>query len=155
MKNTLLLVALMSSSAFIVSGCSTNAGTGAVIGSLVGAGIGKSTANHTDERAAMGAMLGGIVGAGIGSEKDRIQAQQATTAPTQTQARSSNTAKVVHVHNSGNSSYTHSHVGGDVQHAHKVPEYTDYYPRGTSIEIDYYYDNRGHRMPRHRRHHRR
>ncbi|MCF6189067.1 MAG: glycine zipper domain-containing protein [Cocleimonas sp.] len=67
-KNFLLLFTL---GVLTLSGCSNNAGTGAVIGSLVGAGIGKSTANHSDERAVIGAVVGGMVGAAIGSEKDR------------------------------------------------------------------------------------
>ena len=67
-KNLLIIFAL---GVLTLSGCSNNAGTGAVIGSLVGAGIGKSTANHSDERAVIGAVVGGMVGAAIGSEKDR------------------------------------------------------------------------------------
>ncbi len=69
MKKNLLL--LFTFGVLTLSGCSNNAGTGAVIGSLVGAGIGKSTANHSDNRAVIGAVAGGIIGAAIGSEKDR------------------------------------------------------------------------------------
>ncbi len=69
MKKNLLILFMFG--VLTLSGCSNNAGTGAVIGSLVGAGVGKSTANHSDERAVIGAVVGGMVGATIGSEKDR------------------------------------------------------------------------------------
>ncbi len=81
MKTKLAVSALFAVGISVLSGCSNNAGTGAVIGSLIGAGIGKSTANHSDKRVAIGAALGGIVGSAIGSEKDRRagQAYNATT----------------------------------------------------------------------------
>jgi len=75
MKTKLVVSTLFAVGISVLSGCSNNAGTGAVIGSLIGAGIGKSTANHSDKRVAIGAVLGGIVGSAIGNEKDRRAGQ--------------------------------------------------------------------------------
>ena len=80
MKKQSLFLAFFAGSAFLLGGCSNNAQTGALVGSLVGAGLGKSTANHHDDsRAVIGAALGGIVGAAIGSEQDRVRQSYATT----------------------------------------------------------------------------
>ena len=50
-KQSLFLILALSASAIGLTGCSNNAQSGALIGSLVGAGIGKSTGNHHDKRA--------------------------------------------------------------------------------------------------------
>jgi len=79
MKKQSLFLAFIAGSAFLLGGCSNNTQTGALVGSLVGAGLGKSTANHHDSRAVIGAALGGLVGAAIGSEQDRVRQSYATT----------------------------------------------------------------------------
>ena len=53
-----IFLTIFASGALLLSGCSNNAQTGAVIGSLVGAGIGKSTSNHREKRAVIGAEIG-------------------------------------------------------------------------------------------------
>ena len=92
MKNRIVLGALFALGVSALSGCSSNEGTGAVIGSLVGAGIGKSTANHTDERAAIGAVVGGMVGAAVGAQRDKqvVQAGTATVAQSASVAQYAN-----------------------------------------------------------------
>jgi len=57
-------------SVITLNACSSNAGTGAVVGALAGGAIGKSTGNHHDSRAATGAVIGAAAGAVIGSQGD-------------------------------------------------------------------------------------
>ncbi len=64
------IIGLFLLGAFTLTGCSSNAGNGALIGSLVGAGIGKSTVDHSDRRAAIGAVVGGILGTAAGADRD-------------------------------------------------------------------------------------
>ena len=57
-------------------GCAkTNAEKGAMIGSVTGAVIGKSTSNHKNKRAVIGAAVGAIAGAAIGDYMDRQEAE--------------------------------------------------------------------------------
>ncbi len=56
-------------------GTSNRAGTGAVIGGLLGAVVGGSTVNHSGKRVAIGGALGAAVGAAIGYSLDQ-QAQE-------------------------------------------------------------------------------
>ena len=129
-KQSLFLILTMAASTIGLTACSTNEQSGALIGSLVGAGIGKSTSNHRDKRAAIGAVLGGMVGGAIGQDKDRRIAnsrEYATTSQysdgsshshggsTHThQGQVSSKASVSHKH--GNR--THSHPGGAGTHQH-------------------------------------
>ena len=139
MKIQSLAIAFFATAALLLSGCSTNAGTGAVIGSLAGAGLGKATANHDDSRAVIGAMLGGIVGGAIGSESDRAinssstvdtdpyynNRPVATTTPYTGEAVSSK-ASVRHTHKYSSGDRTHTHVGGAIKHSHtQSREYDD------------------------------
>ena len=179
-KRSLLLILALSASAIGLTGCSNNAQTGAVIGSLVGAGIGKSTANHRDRRAGVGAVLGGLVGAAIGSEQDRKNAAYASSHNTHyshgsnhtyhnTQQRTVARPSVSHKH--GNR--THTHPGGSGKHAHNYGNgnhgtvqnthttsrevvYVDrpYYPVSTSIVLGTGYYNYPRRHYRHRHHYR-
>lgn len=161
MKKNFLITMVFGASALLLSGCSNNAATGAAIGSLVGAGIAKSTGNHKDERMAVGAMVGGIIGAGIGDAKDQAIRRQAgnTTTTTTTQAAK---PAVKHVHNYASESRTHTHAGGSIKHSH-VPQYYDnnygYWGRPTiNVGIGYSngrrhhnkrHNNRRHNWPRH------
>lgn len=163
MKKQLLLTLILTSGALLLSGCSNNAGNGALIGSLVGAGIGKSTANHRDKRALVGAVLGGMVGGAIGNEKDRAIANRNAayrTGPVELPAETVNSGAIIkHTHHYSSRSVTHSHSGGDVKHSHTrqyvEPEYsyvpsnisTSLYISGGSYRDSYRY------YPRHRRHH--
>lgn len=149
MKINVLITLLLGASTLFISGCSNNAATGAAIGSLVGAGIAKSTGNHKDERMAIGAMAGGIIGAGIGDAKDQaIRRQQGTT--TTKQVVNTVRPNIKHVHHYGSESRTHSHAGGNLKHSH-LPEYRDNdysYRRQPSIHLGIDYTNR-HRKNRH------
>ena len=73
----LLVVAVVVGAAFI-TGCESDAGTGATIGGLGGAGLG-AIIGHQSGHAAEGALLGGAVGAGggymIGNERDKKKTQ--------------------------------------------------------------------------------
>lgn len=64
-----------------VAGCESEAGKGAGIGSLAGAGLG-AIVGHQSGRTAEGALIGGAVGGGagymIGAEKDRQKTQAQT-----------------------------------------------------------------------------
>jgi len=132
MKHKGLLLTIFASGTLLLTGCSNNAQTGAVIGSLVGAGIGKSTANHRDRRAGVGAVVGGLVGAAIGQEQDRkiaasraSQGNVATTSPYYNGSSHSHAttnkqvaAKPSITHKHGNR--THSHPGGTGHHVHNT-----------------------------------
>lgn len=112
MKNrSIFLMFAISATSIGLTACSNNAQTGAVIGSLVGAGIGKSTGNHRDKRAVIGGVLGGLVGASIGEEQDRRNAAARGYATT---SQYSNSNGNTHTH--GNR--THTHSGGVGSHSH-------------------------------------
>lgn len=177
-KQSLLLILAVSASAIGLNGCSTKAESGAAIGSLVGAGIGKSTANHRDRRALVGAVVGGIVGGAIGDAQDRSTAASRSTTThsvsnhTHAQANRQVAAKPSISHRHGNR--THSHPGGAGQHAHntgtthtaaqnqQVVTRTVYVDRPYYVPVarpsivigTRYYPKRKHRV-RHHRHNRR
>ena len=73
----LLVVAVVVGAAFI-TGCESDAGKGAAIGGLGGAGLG-AIIGHQSGHTAEGALLGGAVGGGagyiIGSERDKKKTQ--------------------------------------------------------------------------------
>ena len=171
MKKQIILLACFSIGTLLLTGCSNNAQTGALVGSLVGAGIGKSTSNHRDKRAVIGGLLGSIVGSAIGAERDRVTNNQGVyTTPyyqdgtlAKTVAQQTN---ISHTHDS----ITHTHPGGSENHTHnyyqqtsqqvvvRQPEYVyvDPYPVRTSIVLGGgYYNNSRYRNRRHhhRRHH--
>jgi outer membrane lipoprotein SlyB len=62
-------------------GCSTNAGTGALVGGAAGAGVGAIIGHNSHGRTASGAAIGGAVGAVtgalIGNEIDKKEAREA------------------------------------------------------------------------------
>jgi hypothetical protein len=121
MKKQSLFLAFFASSAFLLGGCSNNAQTGALVGSLVGAGLGKSTSNHRDKRAIIGAALGGLVGAAIGSERDRVirsNTNVATTSPYYSDKPVNSNDSITHTHRYSSGDETHSHPGGDSKHTH-------------------------------------
>lgn len=163
MKKYLLLTVILSSGVLFLSGCSNNAGNGALIGSLVGAGIGKSTANHHDKRALVGAVLGGMVGGAIGNEKDRAIANRNaaySTGPVEMPAENGSSGAIIkHTHHYSSGSQTHSHTGGDVKHSHTrqyiEPDYS-YAPANISTSLYISggsYRNAYRHYPRHHRHH--
>lgn len=158
MKKHFLLTVLLTTGAFLLSGCSNNAGNGALIGSLVGAGLGKSTSNHRDKRAVIGAVLGGAVGAAIGNERDRAQRSRYTTysnTPVQTTRAVRTNTNVKHTHHYSSRSETHSHSGGNVKHSHSQ-EYIEsgnyYTPSNVSTSLYISGGSYRHHRPRHYRH---
>jgi len=142
-KQSLLLILAVSASAIGLNGCSTKAESGAAIGSLVGAGIGKSTANHRDRRALVGAVVGGIVGGAIGDAQDRSTA---------THSHPGGAGQ--HAHNTGT-----THTAAQNQQVVTRTVYVDrpyYVPvaRPSIVIGTRYYPKRKHRV-RHHRHNRR
>lgn len=129
MKTYLLLTLMIGSVSLFGSGCSSNTANGAAIGSLVGAGIGKSTANHKDKRAAIGAVVGGAVGAAIGAESDRA------------------------ANNGAQSTNYHTYNNPPVSHTYQQPYPYAYYSNGRSYD-DRRYKKRHPRKNRYRDHHR-
>ena len=77
----LVLVMVVLIGGMFVAGCESEAGKGAGIGSLAGAGLG-AIVGHQSGRTAEGALIGGAVGGGagymIGAEKDRKKTQAQT-----------------------------------------------------------------------------
>jgi hypothetical protein len=75
-----LSLALVTGLGLTAAGCSTNAGTGALIGGASGAGIGAIIGHNSHDRTAEGALIGGAVGAIggglIGNEIDKSQARE-------------------------------------------------------------------------------
>lgn len=65
MRNQLLIAGIIIS-LLSISGCSSNAGRGALIGAAAGAVAGRATGDHSDERTRRGAIIGGAAGAIIG-----------------------------------------------------------------------------------------
>ena len=169
MKKQSIFLAFFATGALLLSGCSTNAGTGAVIGSLVGAGLGKSTSNHKDKRAAISAALGGIVGAAIGSERDRALRHSSTVATTSPYYDKpvSSSESVEHTHKYSSGDETHAHSGGANKHTHSQSReyveadtedvYAEPYPVSSTIIIGggYYDYPRRYYRGRHYRHHNR
>ena len=82
----LVLVMVVLIGGMFVAGCESEAGKGAGIGSLAGAGIG-AIVGHQSGRTAQGALIGGAVGGGtgymIGAEKDRKKTGDQTQAAIQ------------------------------------------------------------------------
>lgn len=70
-----LILAGIILSTLAVSGCSSRAGNGALIGAAAGAVAGRATGDHSDQRAREGAMLGTVAGAIIGNEQDKRNKQ--------------------------------------------------------------------------------
>ncbi len=133
MKIKGIFLTIVASGALLLSGCSNNAQTGAVIGSLVGAGLGKSTSNHRDKRAAIGAVLGGLVGASIGQDQDARNAAA--------RGYTENTATTT-PYNDGSSSHSHgnrshTHAGATAQHSHNNGETSTYNAQQPQREVVY------------------
>jgi hypothetical protein len=76
-KKNLAAIAVMGGLGLGVVGCSSNAGTGALIGGASGAGIGAIIGHNSHGRTGSGALIGGAIGALggglIGNEIDRDQ----------------------------------------------------------------------------------
>ena len=76
---TVSLLAIVGVSGLFVTGCENDAQTGALIGSLGGAGIGAIVGNqsgHTGEGALIGAAVGGGGGYIVGNESDKKKTNQ-------------------------------------------------------------------------------
>ena len=71
---TILAVVVVSLGLAFVTGCQSDAQTGAAIGALAGAGIGQLAGGDT-ESTLIGAAVGGGVGYMLGNESDRKKAQ--------------------------------------------------------------------------------
>jgi len=71
---TALIVASMVLGLTLVAGCQSDAQTGAVLGSLAGAGIGQIAGRNT-ESTLIGAAVGGTAGYMLGNESDRKKTQ--------------------------------------------------------------------------------
>ena len=71
---TILAVVVVSLGLAFVTGCESDAQTGAAIGALAGAGIGQLAGGDT-ESTLIGAAVGGGVGYMLGNESDRKKAQ--------------------------------------------------------------------------------
>jgi len=71
---TILVVVVVSLGLAFVTGCESDAQTGAAIGALAGAGIGQLAGGDT-ESTLIGAAVGGGVGYMLGNESDRKKAQ--------------------------------------------------------------------------------
>jgi len=71
---TILITAIVSTGLVFFIGCESDAQTGAVVGSLAGAGIGQLAGGHT-ESTLIGAAVGGGVGYILGNESDKKKAQ--------------------------------------------------------------------------------
>ena len=70
-----LILAGMILSTLAISGCSSRAGTGALIGAAAGAVAGRATGDHSDQRTKEGAMIGAAAGAIIGNEQEKRRKQ--------------------------------------------------------------------------------
>ncbi|MEH6457031.1 MAG: YMGG-like glycine zipper-containing protein [Cocleimonas sp.] len=164
-----IFLILFASGALLLTGCSNNAQTGAVIGSLVGAGIGKSTSNHRDKRAVVGAVLGGLVGAAIGQDKDAKDAAARGYNTSSTTATTTPYSNGTLDHTHGNRSHSHdgaagnhSHNGGatasnNTQHTvQREVVYVErpYYPVRSSVIFSSGYNHYPRRHYRHNRHYR-
>jgi len=79
-KSTQLVAALGFVGVLMASGCATEGQTSALIGSLIGAGVGQAIGGDT-ESTLIGAAVGGGAGYIFGNEQDKLAAQGAT-APT-------------------------------------------------------------------------
>ncbi len=71
---TTLIVLIVSLALLLAAGCESDAQTGAVMGSLAGAGIGQIAGRDT-ESTLIGAAVGGAAGYMLGSEGDKKKAQ--------------------------------------------------------------------------------
>lgn len=73
-KVLIVVMVVLMAGVLIFTGCESEAGKGATLGSLAGAGIG-AIVGHQSGRTAEGALIGGAVGGGagymIGSERDK------------------------------------------------------------------------------------
>ncbi len=70
---TILIVAAAGLGPILCGGCQSDAQTGALIGTIVGAGIGQMAGGHT-ESTLIGAAVGGGIGYIIGNESDKQRA---------------------------------------------------------------------------------
>ena len=71
---TILIISAVSVGLVFITGCESDAQTGAALGSLAGAGIGQLAGGHT-ESTLIGAAVGGGVGYILGNESDKKKAQ--------------------------------------------------------------------------------
>jgi len=71
---TTLIVLIVSLGLILVAGCESDAQTGAVLGSLAGAGIGQIAGRDT-ESTLIGAAVGGTAGYMLGNEGDKKKAR--------------------------------------------------------------------------------
>jgi len=73
-KGTLILAVISLVGGLLLGGCESEAGKGAALGSLAGAGVG-AIVGHQSGKTAEGALIGGAVGGGagyiLGSQKDK------------------------------------------------------------------------------------
>jgi hypothetical protein len=78
-KKAILGTTLLAGLAVGSTGCSTNAGTGALVGGAIGAGTGAIIGHNSHGRTAGGALIGGAVGAlagaAIGDAQDKKEAR--------------------------------------------------------------------------------
>ena len=72
---TVSLVATMGFGALLISGCESDAGTGGLIGTAAGAGIGQAIGGNT-EGTLIGAAVGGGLGYLIGNESDKNKSKE-------------------------------------------------------------------------------
>jgi len=71
---TILITVLIGLVLIFIAGCESDAQTGAVLGSLAGAGIGQIAGRNT-ESTLIGAAVGGTAGYMLGNESDRKKTQ--------------------------------------------------------------------------------
>lgn len=143
MKRQGIILTIFASGALLLSGCgSSNTQTGAVVGSLVGAGIASATGNrgfrssNRDREILQGAAIGGLIGGVIGNQQDKRDAAYRAASTSQYNngsnhshggashshvAKSTNTQQVQRPsvsHTHGNK--THTHPGGSGKHDHNA-----------------------------------
>ena len=94
---TTIIVAGAGLGVLFAGGCRSDAGTGAVIGGLAGAGVGQLAGRHT-EATLIGAAVGTAAGYMIGNESDKQKAQYEAAA-----IRQEMHTVLVNVHNSNGS----------------------------------------------------
>ena len=94
---TIVLTLTIGWTTFFVTGCESNAQTGAAAGGLVGAGIGQLAGGHT-ESTLIGAAVGAGTGYIIGNESDKAKTQSQMYA-----MRDDINSQIVNVRNSNGS----------------------------------------------------
>ena len=96
-KSLIKLSCILVAVAIIAGGCQNDARTGALIGSLAGAGVGQLASGNT-EATLLGAAVGGGAGYMIGNESDKNKQQQQMYA-----MRDDMNSRIVNVTNSNGS----------------------------------------------------